>query len=223
MKRGFGLPPKAPAEPANRSNYYLWLNEEQTGPFTIVQLRSMWLIGTITGATIYWQEGMQEWHPLSELTSTLEESPVQATPTPISAKRVDPSTLPPPPSTSQTPQVVVRIFIYIILGIVAAGWLVPACTRQASTISWSRHRYTIRVTGQSGMRFSGTIGCDGQARTVTDAVPASFDLDGSGCVAVLQKQSSSQGVLTVEIQRDHEQVAEQSTTAAYGVAQVAAR
>lgn len=43
---------------------YLWLNDEQAGPFTALQLRSMWTAGTITAATLCWQEGMEEWVPV---------------------------------------------------------------------------------------------------------------------------------------------------------------
>lgn len=43
---------------------YLWLNDQQAGPFTALQLRSMWTAGTITAATLYWQEGMEEWVPV---------------------------------------------------------------------------------------------------------------------------------------------------------------
>lgn len=43
---------------------YLWLNDAQAGPFTALQLRSMWTAGTITAATLCWQEGMEEWVPL---------------------------------------------------------------------------------------------------------------------------------------------------------------
>lgn len=45
---------------------YLWLNDQQAGPFTALQLRSMWTAGTITAATLCWQEGMEEWVPVGE-------------------------------------------------------------------------------------------------------------------------------------------------------------
>ena len=50
---------------------YLWLNDAQAGPFTALQLRSMWTAGTITAATLCWQEGMEEWTPLG---SAVEEA-----------------------------------------------------------------------------------------------------------------------------------------------------
>ncbi len=50
---------------------YLWLNDQQAGPFTALQLRSMWTAGTITAATLCWQDGMEEWAPLG---SAVEEA-----------------------------------------------------------------------------------------------------------------------------------------------------
>jgi len=46
------------------TQYYLWLNDAQTGPFTSLQLRSMWTTGAITAATLCWYEPLEEWEPL---------------------------------------------------------------------------------------------------------------------------------------------------------------
>ncbi len=66
---------------------YLWLNDQQTGPYTLTQLRGMWVTGAITGAVLYWQEGMEEWTPLSKIAPLLEQAPA---PAPVAVRQVDP-------------------------------------------------------------------------------------------------------------------------------------
>src|ERR1035438_236944 len=56
--------------------YYILLNDETKGPYTIGQLRSMWNSGAITGETLFCQEGYEEWLPLNRLQAELEPSPV---------------------------------------------------------------------------------------------------------------------------------------------------
>jgi membrane protein YdbS with pleckstrin-like domain len=52
--------------------YYLWLNDAQAGPFTLHQVQSMWNDGQITGLTLFWQEGNEDWVPLNTIQSTIE-------------------------------------------------------------------------------------------------------------------------------------------------------
>lgn len=52
--------------------YFLYLNNEQSGPFTIAQLQHMWRVGQITAKTLYWQQGFDEWIPLSTIADSLE-------------------------------------------------------------------------------------------------------------------------------------------------------
>lgn len=52
--------------------FFLYINEQQTGPFTLAQLQHMWRIGQINGKTLYWQHGYDEWIPLSTLSDCLE-------------------------------------------------------------------------------------------------------------------------------------------------------
>jgi membrane associated rhomboid family serine protease len=56
--------PSAANEPAT---IYLYVNEEQTGPFARGRIREMLELGSITPETQYWQEGMTEWRPLADL------------------------------------------------------------------------------------------------------------------------------------------------------------
>lgn len=52
--------------------YYLYLNEQQSGPFAIEQLRAMWEQGTINSSTLYWFEGAADWQELSAIEGLLE-------------------------------------------------------------------------------------------------------------------------------------------------------
>jgi membrane protein YdbS with pleckstrin-like domain len=52
--------------------YYLWLNEAQAGPYTLLQVQSLWNEGQITALTLYWQEGNADWAPLSDIQSIIE-------------------------------------------------------------------------------------------------------------------------------------------------------
>lgn len=57
-------------------SYYILQSDETKGPYTIGQLRSMWNSGTITGETLFCEEGYDEWLPLRRLQSELEPAPV---------------------------------------------------------------------------------------------------------------------------------------------------
>jgi len=45
-------------------NYYVLLENEQRGPYTLTQLMAMWSTGQITSETMHWFEGLTEWIPL---------------------------------------------------------------------------------------------------------------------------------------------------------------
>jgi len=57
--------------------YYLQIGSETRGPFTLLQLQSMWRSGSITGQTLYWEQCSDEWRPLSTMLEELEP-PVQS-------------------------------------------------------------------------------------------------------------------------------------------------
>jgi len=46
---------------------YLYVNEQQIGPFARRRIQEMLALGSITPDTQYWQEGMPEWRPVAEL------------------------------------------------------------------------------------------------------------------------------------------------------------
>jgi hypothetical protein len=66
--------------------YYLWINDQQTGPFTVEQIRSMWSQGSIGVETLFWIEGSPEWLPLKNIIK-LVQPPAQKTVEVASQKR----------------------------------------------------------------------------------------------------------------------------------------
>jgi TM2 domain-containing membrane protein YozV len=56
----------------SNDTYFLLLNGQQTGPYTVNQMRSMWQTGSINSATSYWQEGMASWRVLADIRPFLD-------------------------------------------------------------------------------------------------------------------------------------------------------
>ena len=46
---------------------YLLIQGEQRGPFSKQEVIEMWNIGDLSEESIYWREGMQDWHPVVQL------------------------------------------------------------------------------------------------------------------------------------------------------------
>jgi TM2 domain-containing membrane protein YozV len=68
-------PPVLAAMPASLINsdaYYLMLNGQQSGPYTVNQLKAMWQSGTVNAGTYYWQTGMGDWQPLVNIRPFLD-------------------------------------------------------------------------------------------------------------------------------------------------------
>ena len=63
---------------ATQPLYYVHLNGQEAGPYTICQLRAMWQSGAVNAATQYWFQGAASWQPLTNLRPMLETA---ATPT----------------------------------------------------------------------------------------------------------------------------------------------
>lgn len=72
--------------------YFLAQNNQKTGPFTLDQLREMWRAGAVYPQTLYWEEGMAEWQPLSRLDSSLLDFGLSTpAPYPVAAPAQEPS------------------------------------------------------------------------------------------------------------------------------------
>lgn len=48
------------------------MNGQQSGPYTINQMKSMWQNGTINAGTGYWQAGMPQWQSLANIRHFLD-------------------------------------------------------------------------------------------------------------------------------------------------------
>ena len=79
-------------------DYYLYLNDEQKGPYTLGQIQAMWRGGIITGNTLYWQEGFPDWVPLSSILHVIEPpvTPVQTPPSSVATQGPSTSNVTPP-------------------------------------------------------------------------------------------------------------------------------
>jgi TM2 domain-containing membrane protein YozV len=60
-------------------SYYLHLNGQQAGPYTVGQMKTMWQSGNINAGTQYWQTGMNGWQPLANIKHFLD-TPAQNNP-----------------------------------------------------------------------------------------------------------------------------------------------
>ena len=56
-------------------DYFLHLNDQQTGPYSIEQIRFMLRTGKASKNTLYWQDGLTEWLPLSTISDELSPQP----------------------------------------------------------------------------------------------------------------------------------------------------
>lgn len=57
---------------AGSDTYLLLINGQQSGPYTINQMKAMWQNGTINAGTAYWQAGMPQWQSLSNIRHFLD-------------------------------------------------------------------------------------------------------------------------------------------------------
>lgn len=54
------------------SHYYLLIDDNQQGPYTLNQVRSMWNAGTVNLSTPFCQPGWNEWRSLEEIVEQIE-------------------------------------------------------------------------------------------------------------------------------------------------------
>lgn len=60
--------------------YRIWKDQQESGPFTMSQLRSMWASGALTAENYFWTEGQTEWQPITALLTELEPIPSEPAP-----------------------------------------------------------------------------------------------------------------------------------------------
>ena len=66
----FSPPPQESV--AGSDTYLLLINGQQSGPYTINQMKSMWQTGSINAGTAYWQAGMPQWQSLGNIRHFLD-------------------------------------------------------------------------------------------------------------------------------------------------------
>lgn len=95
-------------------------------------------------------------------------------------------------------------------------------TEAQTTEQTSSSEVTYQVRIQYRGEWSGSVGGDSSVRSVDGSGARTFDIEGDPFIvsANAQKQDDSSDTLTVQILEDGEVVAERSTSAEYGVAQV---
>lgn len=62
--------------------YHISLQGNVSGPFTLTQLQNMWQSGSVTADSFYWQEGFDEWQPITAIIELLESKQKVSIPLP---------------------------------------------------------------------------------------------------------------------------------------------
>lgn len=67
-KKPFVLPQSVASTPRPQpKNLWLFLNEEQCGPYSRSEIQGMWSRGELDDLSMYWKEGTDAWHSVIEL------------------------------------------------------------------------------------------------------------------------------------------------------------
>lgn len=102
-----------------------------------------------------------------------------------------------------------RFGVVLMAGIILAG-----CTT-TTDVEW-----TVDILYESS--WSGTVGAEGEQRSVDGTGNASYTVTGTVASANAQKEDDSARELTIQLVAEGEVIEQTSTTAEYGVAQVSA-
>ena len=121
---------------------YLFINNQQQGPYAIDQIRAMWSSGLITADTLYWQEGMSDWGSIQILLSHQQTASAPATlPAPrITKAHYDPQT----DTFSATMPLMMKLAMKAIQ---ALGWKLDNANESIGLVTFE--------TGMSWGSFSG--------------------------------------------------------------------
>jgi GYF domain 2/RDD family len=80
-ERNLPEPSAIPSSPPTSPQlYYTYRNGQQAGPYTFAQVRSMWRVGSLDAATLYFTAGMTEWKPLLDLAPDLDDPALSSPP-----------------------------------------------------------------------------------------------------------------------------------------------
>jgi hypothetical protein len=124
-------------------NIYLYLNDQQTGPYSEEQLREMLVAGNINPLQLAWHEGLTEWQPLNTILSIV---PV----------------FPPPPSRLQSTIVTTQLTSKPIKAVLALFGLAFVVCGSGAAITleqgWDGSIYWFYAAGIMGIGFVITKG-----------------------------------------------------------------
>ena len=140
-------------------HYYLYLDDEQKGPYTVAQLQSMWHAGNINLNTLYWQEGATDWSPLSSIIQVLEPP---ATPTrPVVPKPAIKQSSVQAPASKPAQSPIVTFGCLFIIGV---GGLAAYLSSTDNTNTSSRYASTLPANSSSApVSSNDVVGFDGGA------------------------------------------------------------
>lgn len=55
----------------NNQDFFIYQNSEQLGPYTFLQIRTMWAAGQLSADTLFYREGLADWQPLRSIEADL--------------------------------------------------------------------------------------------------------------------------------------------------------
>jgi hypothetical protein len=133
-------------------DYYVFKNNEQVGPFALMDVRERLKNGTFAYEDLAWREGMPDWTPLKEI---LGGALPDATPHSVSEStpRASKATAP------KTPRLVTSLVIFVIAFalIAAAAWLVASFVCAVGFAAHAALSQQVQATG--GYVEVGKIAC----------------------------------------------------------------
>ena len=76
------------------NRYFVIIKDETAGPYTMTQLKSMWLTGALSLQTPFMQEGTDQWEPMETMVDLLEHNAASIQPGPGSDSKTPPVKFP---------------------------------------------------------------------------------------------------------------------------------
>lgn len=80
--------------------FFVMRGQQKLGPFSLEEMKNLWQRGQIESETLYWQKGMDEWSPLSQIAECFAPQRYESA---IERARKNPASYMPPASRSTNP------------------------------------------------------------------------------------------------------------------------
>jgi len=156
-------------------DYYLWLDGSQRGPYSIDQLRHMWLNGQITKATKVWYDGLSDWTYCGAIEKSILPAPVTNTPAyppALPAKASDSSAI---IVTGVICAIISLLFLPPVFGLIAFICGVIALVR--NSIGAGITIIIISILFSIGGMFVGAMIGSGQLSLFGESLPTTIEAD----------------------------------------------